>query len=159
MPYLNTIGGGSARKFGFTRRSQFYKCLSNTSIVTFNLNTLQCIYPPNYAATPFYYQCVQTGCWSGGGVWGTDPITYQSNPILCCSCLPNANGNPCFGLGCQCYSAGWIPDGTSSGGCYQAYPATVTCTGYSCPTNSPPATLSGTTCVYPPTYSATLVDA
>jgi len=155
MPYLNTIGGGSARKFGFTRRSQFYKCLTDTSIVTLNLSTLQCTYPPNYAATSFTYPCSVRACHSGGGPWGTDPSTND----LCCSCANNANGNPCFGLVCQCYTSGWVPDGNSSGGCYEPYFATVNCTGYTCPTNSPPATVSGTTCVYPPTYSATLVDA
>lgn len=157
MPYLNTIGGGSARKFGFTRRSQFYKCLADTSIVTLNINTLQCTYPPNYAATSFTYSCQQTGCWSGGGIWGSEPNAG------CCGCEPCPFNNcvGCFSIYCTCYDPGWNPLGNvgQSPACYQPYTITTTCTGYSCPTNSPPATLSGTTCVYPPTYTATLVDA
>jgi len=156
MPYLNTIGGGSARKFGFTRRTQFYKCLTDTSIVTLNLSTLQCLYPPNYAATPFQYQANVRACHNGGGPWGTDPSTFDS----CCSCapcpFPNCQG--CFGLSCTCYDYSWNPIGNVSGGCYEPFYALVTLTGYACPTNSPPAALSGTTCVYPATYSATLVD-
>lgn len=71
MPFLNKVSGGSARKFGLSRRSVFYTCNTNTAIVTLNNSDRKCYYPANYNAT-----ATQTGsyCPSGGsncGGWCT----------------------------------------------------------------------------------------
>lgn len=155
MPYLNRIGGGSARKFGLSKGS--FKCLTNASIVTLAADN-RCYYPANYAATATTttYSCQQgPGCYSGGGAWGSEPNAG------CCSCAscPYSNCVGCFSVYCTCYDPGWNPLGNVSGSCYQPYYITTTCssTTYSCPVNSGIATLSGTTCVYPASYNATLV--
>lgn len=151
MPFVSKIGGGSARKFGLTRRSIFYTCNTHTAVVTLNNTDRRCYYPANYAATAtnFSYSCQQgPGCYSGGGTWGSEPNAG------CCWC----NQGNCYGVSCTCYDANWNPIGNSGGGCYQPYYITTTCTGtnYSCPTNTGVATLSGTTCVYPASYNATV---
>lgn len=149
MPYLNRIASGSARKFGLSKGS--FRCLTHTSIVSLGSDN-RCYYPANYAATATSYSCQQgPACYSGGGIWGSDPSTW--NPPQCCSC---AQSN-CYGLSCQCYDSNWNPIGNSSGGCYAPYYINTTCTSYSCPVNSSVATLSGTTCVYPASYNAALL--
>lgn len=153
MPFLNKVSGGSARKFGLSRRSQFYLCGVNTSIVTLNNADKKCYYPASYAATATTSQQQQgPGCYSGGGFWGSSPGAG------CCSCsgCPYANCIGCFDVSCQCYSPSWVPLGNSSGSCYSPYYITVNVTTYSCPVNTGIATVSGTTCVYPATYDATL---
>jgi len=156
MPFISKIGGGSARKFGLTRRSTFFTCNTHTAVVTLNNTDRRCYYPANYAATAsnYSYSCQQgPGCYSGGGTWGTEP-----NAGCCyCNACPFANCVGCFGTGCNCYNSGWQFLGNGSGGCYNPYYITTTCTGtnYSCPTNTGVATLSGTTCVYPASYNAT----
>lgn len=157
MPFLSRIGGGTARKFGFTKGS--FKCLVNTGIVTLGPDN-KCYYPANYAATgtPFTYPCTVTACWSGGGWgWGTDP-GLEGQCCYCAAC-PYENCLGCFGLSCTCYDPGYNPLGNTSGGCYAPYPAETTCEGisYSCPINTGVVTLSGTTCIYPATYDAVLV--
>jgi hypothetical protein len=47
MPYINRISGGSARKFGLTRRSSFYLCGTHTAIVTLNNTDKKCYYHHN----------------------------------------------------------------------------------------------------------------
>lgn len=152
MPYLNRIGGGSARKFGLSKGS--FRCLTNTSIVTLAADN-RCYYPANYnaTATTTSYSCQQgPGCYSGGDQYGGS----------CCVC-GGCCASPCAGCwfngsGCTCYTPDWQPCGTGAS-CYGAYYINTTCssTSYSCPTNSGVATLSGTTCVYPASYNATLV--
>lgn len=51
MPFLNKVSGGSARKFGLSRRSTFYTCNTHTGIVTLNNTDRKCYYPANYSAT------------------------------------------------------------------------------------------------------------
>ena len=155
MPYLNRIGSGSARKFGLSKGA--FKCLVNGGITTLGADN-RCYYPANYAATATTtsYSCQQgPGCYSGGGTWGSEPNAG------CCSCsgCPYANCVGCFGVSCNCYNSSWQYLGSTSGGCYQPYYITTTCssTSYSCPVNSGIASLSGTTCVYPASYNATLV--
>ena len=154
MPFLSKIGGGSARRFGLTKSA--FKCLVNGGIVTLGPDN-KCYYPANYPATAtnFTYSCQVLGCHSGGGYWGSEPEAG------CCSCAacPYENCVGCFSIYCQCYTPNWQPLGTTSGSCYAPYYATSTCTGtsYSCPVNTGVATVSGTTCVYPATYNATLV--
>ena len=156
MPYLNRISGASARKFGLSKGS--FRCLTNTSIVSLASDN-RCYYPANYAATATTtnYSCQQgPGCYSGGGFWGSDGAGAG-----CCSCAscpwPNCAG--CFSVHCTCYDTGWNPLGNVGGSCYQPYYITTTCssTSYSCPVNSGVVSLSGTTCVYPASYNATLV--
>jgi hypothetical protein len=154
MPFTNKIGGGSSRKFGLTRRSTFWLCNTHSGIAVLNNADKKCYYPANYAATATTTQQQVQGCHSGGGAWGSDPSTWSS----CCSCsgCPYSNCIGCFSLGCQCYAPGWHPLGNTSGGCYAPYYITQNVTSYSCPVNSSAASLSGTTCVYPATYNATM---
>lgn len=153
MPYLNRISGASARKFGLSKGS--FKCLTNTSIVTLGADN-RCYYPANYSATATTttYSCQQgPGCYSGGD-------NYSGSCCVCGSCC----ASPCAGCwyngygGCTCYDTGWNPCGVGAS-CYSAYYINTTCssTSYSCPVNSGIATVSGTTCVYPATYNATLI--
>lgn len=149
MPYMNRMSGGSARKFGFTRRVGFYSCNTHTGIVTRNVNDNKCYYPSNYAATGTTSQQQQgPGCYSGGD-------NYSGNCCTCGGCC----ASPCAGCwyngsGCTCYTPDWNPCGTGAS-CYNAYYITVNVTTYSCPVNTGIATVSGTTCVYPAAYNAT----
>lgn len=154
MPFLNRVAGGSARKFGLSKGS--FRCLTHVGIATLNPADNRCYYPANYAATgtTSYYSCQQgPGCYSGG----------ESTGGGCCSC-GGCCANPCAGCwysghgGCTCYDTGWNPCGVGAS-CYSPYYITATCssTSYSCPTNSGIASLSGTTCVYPASYPASLV--
>lgn len=149
MPFLNKVGGGSARKFGLSRRVQFYVCSTNTGITSLNPADNKCYYPANYGASSSQQQ-QGPACYSGGGTWGSNPGAG------CCSCsaCPYANCAGCFDVSCQCYNTSWQPIGNSSGSCYQPY--YINTTVYSCPQNTSVATLSSTTCVYPATYNATL---
>lgn len=152
MPFMNKIGGGSARRFGLSRRSTFFTCNTHTAVVTLNNTDRRCYYPANYSATATTSQQQQgPACYSGGGVWGSSPGAG------CCSCspCPYANCNGCYDTSCTCYDYGWNPIGNSSGSCYSPYYITVNVTTYSCPTHTGIATVSGTTCVYPASYNAT----
>ena len=152
MPYINRISGGSARKFGLTRRSSFYLCGTHTAIVTLNNTDKKCYYPASYNASSSQQQ-QGPGCYSGGGYWGSDGVGAG-----CCSCAgcPYAGCVGCFGVSCTCYNASWQYIGNVGGSCYQPYYITVTV--YSCPVNTGIATVSGSTCVYPAAYNATLVS-
>ena len=137
MPFMNKIGGGSARRFGLSRRSVFYTCNTNTSLVTLNTTDRKCYYPSDYNATAWSWQS-GTSCYAGGA---------------------NCSGW-CIGAGqgCGCNCSNWC------GPCDNAnlhrpewgYAAAPTyTTTYSCPTNSSVVTRSGTTCLYPAAYNAT----
>jgi len=154
VPFMNKIGGGSARRFGLSRRSQFYSCVTHTAVTTLNPADNKCYYPANYAATGTTAPQQQgPGCYSGGGTWGSEPNAG------CCSCsgCPYSECIGCFGVSCYCYTSNWTFLGTVGGSCYAPYYITVNVTTYSCPVNNGIATLSGTTCVYPATYNATLM--
>lgn len=149
MPFLNKVGSGSARKFGLSRRIQFYTCNTNTAIVTLSGTT--CTYPANYAATATTQQ-VGPGCYSGGFACGNSCCSGYGQAAGCsCDCSwCTGSCDSCTGQnfgGGNCGNQGWLS-------CYGAY--YVNQTTYSCPTNTGIATLSGTTCVYPASYSATL---
>lgn len=153
MPFMNKIGGGSARKFGLTRRSIFYTCNTHSTVATLNTTDFRCYYPANYAATATTApQQVGPGCYSGGTVWGSEPNAG------CCSCAgcPFEGCIGCFSVHCNCYNSSWQFLGNVGGSCYAAYYTTQNVTTYSCPTHTGVATLSGTTCVYPASYNATL---
>lgn len=152
MPFVSKIGGGSARRFGLTRRSTFFSCVNHPGVAVLNNSDKKCYYPANYAATATTTnQTVGPGCYSGGGHWGSEPNAG------CCHCAgcPYANCVGCFSVHCQCYDYGWNPIGNVGGGCYAPYYTTQQVTNYSCPQNTGVATLSGQTCVYPATYNAT----
>lgn len=153
MPFVSKIGGGSARRFGLSRRSVFYTCNTNTAIVTLNTTDRKCYYPSNYAATnnPTFGGWF---CQSGGANCGTQ----------CCG-----KGSPC-NAGCcgwctgDCNYCGGHNSGYTDGSgvtyctsrpdyCYTA--ATYNNNNYSCPTNGSIVSLSGSTCVYPAAYDAT----
>lgn len=72
MPFLSKVGGGSARRFGFSRRSIIYTCNTNTSMVTFNPSDRKCYYPADYVATN------NRTCPSGGTLSGTNCV-YPAN--------------------------------------------------------------------------------
>lgn len=154
MPFISKIGGGSARRFGLSRRVQFYFCSAHTNVVTLNPADNKCYYPANYAATATTApQTVGPGCYSGGGFWGSEPNAG------CCSCAgcPYDGCIGCFSVYCNCYNSSWQFLGNVGGSCYAPYYTTQNVTTYSCPVNSGVATVSGTTCVYPATYNATLM--
>ena len=71
MPFLNKVSGGSARKFGLSRRSVFYTCNTNTAIVTLNNTDRKCYYPANYSATATPGGFAGWSCPSGGSNCGT----------------------------------------------------------------------------------------
>lgn len=153
MPFLNKVSGGSARKFGLSRRVQFYLCSVHTNVVTLNNSDKKCYYPADYSATATTSQQQQgPDCYSGGGFWGSSPGAG------CCSCAgcPYEGCVGCFDVSCTCYNSSWQYIGNVGGSCYAPYYRTVNVTTYSCPQNSGIATVSGTTCVYPATYNATL---
>lgn len=153
MPFLNKVSGGSARKFGLSRRSVFYTCNTHTGIVSLNNTDRKCYYPANYNATATTTSGTTQqgpGCYSGGD-------NYSGNCCTCGGCC----ASPCAGCwyngsGCTCYTPDWQPCGTGAS-CYGAYYINVpyTNTTYSCPVNTGIATLSSTTCVYPAAYNAT----
>jgi len=72
MPFLNRVSGGSARRFGFSRRSIIFTCNTHTAITTLNNSDKKCYYPANYAANPSY------SCPSGGSVSGVNCV-YPGN--------------------------------------------------------------------------------
>jgi len=72
MPFLNKVSGGSARRFGFSRRSIIFTCNTNTGIVTLNNADKKCYYPANYSANASY------SCPSGGSVSGVNCV-FPSN--------------------------------------------------------------------------------
>lgn len=150
MPYMNRVSGGSARKFGFTRRVGFYSCNTHTSITTLNNTDKKCYYPSNYSATATTTQQQQgPGCYSGGDNYGgTCATCYGCCASPCAGCWYSGGG------GCTCYTPDWQPCGVGAG-TYGAYYINVNVTTYSCPVNSGIATVSGTTCVYPAAYNAT----
>jgi len=153
MPFLNKVSGGSARKFGLSRRSAFWLCNTHPGVATLNNGDKKCYYPANYNATATTSQQQQgPACYSGGGTWGSEPNAG------CCGCggCPYEGCIGCFGVSCYCYTSNWTFLGTVGGWCYAPYYITVNVTTYSCPQNPGIATVSGTSCVYPSTYNATM---
>lgn len=152
MPFLNKVSGGSARRFGFSRRVAFYTCNTNTSLVTLNNADKKCYYPSNYAATATTTQ-QGPGCYSGGVQCGNSCVSCTGQAAGCgvqCNGWCAGDCNSCTGInfgGGNCGNQGW----QSSYGAYY-----INVTTYSCPTNSSVVSLSGTTCVYPAAYNATL---
>ena len=150
MPFLNKRGSGSARRFGLSMRSVFYTCNTNTSIVTLTGTT--CVYPANYAATATTTQ-QGPACYSGGAQCGNQCVSCTGQAAGCgvqCNGWCSGSCSSCTGIdfgGGNCGNQGWQSS-------YTAYYINVTT--YSCPTNTSAVTLSGTTCVYPATYNATL---
>lgn len=140
-----------------------YSCPTNTSVVTLVGTT--CTYPSSYAATA--NTCTSgAGCWAGGtlingvcGEWCPQGGAY-SGGICIYDCGPGYGGGS---VGpCECKQNG-INTGNVIGGAVQCYygsseymPYSFSYTCYSCPTNSSIVSLSGSNCVYPANYAATL---
>lgn len=135
MPFVNKLGGGSARRFGFTRRSVFYTCNTNTAIVTLSGTT--CNYPANYSATAWTWQSGSYCPFGGANCSGTCIGANQGCGCNCSNwCGPCDNAN--------LHRPEWS---------YGAYPTYTTT--YSCPTNTSVVTLVSTSCNYPSAYAAT----
>ena len=153
MPFLNKVSGGSARKFGLSRRSVFYTCNTHSGVVTLNNTDRKCYYPANYNATATPGSFTGWAC-PGGANCGT---TCYSHPVAGCSC------NGWCTCDCRQGCGGATGYCGGSGDCYcidrpanqWSASAVYSPTTYSCPTNSGVATVSGTTCVYPAAYNAT----
>lgn len=204
MPFINKVGGGSGRRFGLSRRSVLYTCGTHTAVVTLNNTDKKCYYPANYSAAVNYTcngatatlsgtTCIRSNyaatatttqqgpaCYSGGAQCGNSCVSCVDQAAGCgvqcngwcagdcnsCQGINFGNGN-CGNQGWQSsYSAYYInvtsyscpTGGTVSGTTCINVPSYSATANYSCPTNTGIATVSGTNCVYPATYNATVTE-
>jgi len=163
MPFISKIGGGSARRFGLSRRSTFFTCNTHTAVVTLNNTDRKCYYPASYPAATTTHPGSFTG-WScsGAATCGTTCLWHPTAGCSCngwctCDCTQGCGGATgyCGGSG-DCYCIDRPAGSWSASANYSA-----TTYSHSCPTNSGIATTSAAsnqssgTCVYPATYNAT----